>query len=439
MYLNIQHHYVIVVPMFPLMFRTPIAAVLLVSAVIGVLVPYTIYQATRIHVMAIPLPGQPISETVYASLAANDTDPVVFTGEWLESPGFSHTYLLTLDEPAISGTAGLDLANAFIDNRLKSLVSDEVPDNPQDGMDGRLWHYTFTNDSYSGPMMLHGLYVRVSVNSVSGKVAMYYEVWSSEFSSYHSWILTPMNPDGGMIDPSQARVISRDFLYSHNYTLPRSTRLIDTRLEYRQVDTEPGQPENYSRPVYHIELAIPTGEVFPVKWLQGVLIEIDAITGRVFYFGYMALDIPKAGTEGLVDVSLARNVAISYVANYSERRVCLRLEPWPYSIPTSQSWEFRLTWTFEYNVTGPWGLTVNEYPVDARTGEGFYQTLQYSGGKMIPRNSIQNVAVVCLLSLSCASIGFLWMHRYTSSDSTPESHKESYETPSDVETKAIGT
>ncbi|RDE12814.1 MAG: hypothetical protein C4K49_09730 [Candidatus Thorarchaeota archaeon] len=420
-------------------FQTPITAVLLVSVVMGMLVPYTIYQSTRNDALTIPLPGEPISETVYASLAANDSDSVIFTGEWQEALGFSHTYLLTLDEPAISDTAGLDLANAFIDSNLKSLVSDGVLDNPQGGMEGRLWHYTFTNDSYTGPMMLHGLYVRVSVNSVSGKVAMYYEVWSSEFSSHHSWILTPMNPDGRVIDPSQARVISRDFLYSHNYTLPRSTRLIDTRLEYRQVDTEPGPPENYSRPVYHIELAIPTGEVFPVKWLQGVLIEIDAITGRVFYFGYMALDIPKAGTEGLVDVSLARNVAISYVASYSERRVCLRLEPWPYAIPTSQSWEFRLTWTFEYNVTGPWGVSVSEYSVDARTGESFRPSPLLSGGGIIPRNSIGNVAVVCFLSLFCASIGFLWTRRYVSSDSTPESHEESHEPPKEIESKAIGT
>jgi hypothetical protein len=236
----------------------------------------------------------------------------------------------------------------------------------------------------------------------------------------------PANPDGGLIGPDQAGIICRDFLVSHNYTLPVSTRLIDTSLQFQEVDTEPGQPENYSRPVYHIELAIPTGEVFPVKWLQGVLLEIDAVTGRVFRFEYMYLDIPKTGTEGLVDVSLARNVAISYVANYSERRVCLRLEPWPYSIPTSQSWEFRLAWTFEHNVTGPWGVSVAEYSVDARTGESFRSSPQLSGGGIIPRNSIGNVAVVCLLSLFCASIGFLWMRRYISSDSIPESHEESY-------------
>ncbi len=428
------------IPMSSLSFRTPITAVLLVSTLTGMLVPYAIYQTTRNGALTIPLPGEPISETVYASLAANDTDPVTFTGEWLESPRFSHTYLLTLHEPAISDAAGSDLACAFIDSHLKSLLSSRVPDNPQGGMDGRLWHYTFTNESYTGPMMLYGLYVRVSVNSVSGKVAMYYEVWSSEFSSHHSWILTPMNPDGRLIDPNQAGIISHDFLYSHNYTLPRSTRLIDTRLQYQEVDTEPGQPENYSRPIYHIELAIPNNEVLPVKWLQGVLLEIDAITGRVFRFEYMALEIPRLGTEGLVDVNVARNVAISYgYDSYSERQVCLRLEPMPYFVPKPYSWELRLTWSFEYNVTGPWGVSVSEYSVDARTGESFRPFLQFSGGGIIPRNSIENVATACLLSLFCALVGFLWMRRYVSSDSSPESHEESYETRSQVESKEIET
>jgi hypothetical protein len=348
-------------------------------------------------------------------------------GEWAGLSNSTHIYNVNIAEPAISDSAGKNAAWRFVDDELRPLVN-EASDNPKRALDNRLWHYAFFNESYAGPMLTYGLYVRVSINSVSGKVAMYYEVWSSEFSNHHRELFAPIQADGKLINASEAQIISRDFLLSHNYTLPRATRIMDTRLEYARVDSEQGQPENWSRPIYHIELAMPNGNVFPVKWLQGVLLQIDATTGRVFRFEYMALKIPELDTSGLIDVGVARNTAAAYVvnysgiANYTERRVCLRLEPSVYSL-----WEFRLAWTFEYESIGPWGTGVSEYPVDARTGESLLPLPQFSGGGVVPRNSLTGVTIACLVSLFCAACGFFWMRKHLISDHCQELDQESCE------------
>ncbi len=382
----------------------------------GVTVPLSLIGLGSMNVSVIPFPGDPISDTVFFYLADEILDPVVYTGNWSRLLGRSATYTLSLPEPRITVEFGRELATEFVDTRLKAFL-EESPDNPEIPL-FPVWHYGFQNgttieqDDYS--ITYYDLYVSVSINPIQGKVSQYYESWSKSFYDQHPEFSSPLYPNSSSIEPFEAEAIAAEYLNDHNYTLPVSARLLDTRLEYWPYNTELNDTDDSTFPVYVVELGIPKGRIYPPKWLQGPRLVVNAVTGRVQHFMYQVLDIPEPSTQQIVDVSIARETAIEYFDtgpsnwSYSERRVFLRLQGDAPSI-----WEFCLAWSFEVMIPVSWGSAPEEILVNAYTGLPFSPPPMFAGGYALQWDMWSPVAVILITSSLTGYCGYRWALRRT--------------------------
>jgi hypothetical protein len=312
------------------------------------------------------------------------------------------TYHLVVEESRISDAEGKQIALGFISTELKPYL-EEHPDSPKTDSRHIYSRYIFFNGSFDGLIYHYDLYVMISVNMITGQVSAYYEVVSPYFISQHSEVFKPVNPDYSLIDTSAAENATFNLLFENNYTLPASTRHLNTRLEFAPFGSEFDQNENYSRPIYIVELGIPKNRIFPPKQEQGPRFEVDATTGRVFWFSYLALDIPKTDLGQIIESNIARNAAISYIGDedYSEVAVFLRFQR-----NLLSQWDYNLVWSFDYELQQEWGIHVEEIVVDAYTGQLFYPEPLFYGNEIIGRNSMVSTVVIILSSLAIASLGY---------------------------------
>ena len=155
-------------------------------------------------------------------------------------------------------------------------------------------------------------------------------------------------------------------------------------------------------------MGIPKNRIFPPKREQGPRFEVDATTGRVFWFSYFALDIPKTDLGQIVDSNVARNAAISYIGeeNYSETAVFLRFQR-----NLLSQWDYSLVWSFDHELQQEWGIHVEEIVVDAYTGQLFYPGPHLYGNRIIGRNSMVTMVIIILSSVAIASLGYIGIRK----------------------------
>ena len=384
-----------------------IGLVIVISYSSGVFIPAVVQVITEVDMSTIRLPGIPINATVFSSLQSDDMDPIILTGNWSKASMKTPTYHLVVEESRISDVEGKQIAFGFISTELKPCLEDH-PDSPKTESRHVYSRYIFFNGSFDGLVYHYDLYVMISVNMITGRVSEYYEVASPHFITQHPEVFKPANPDYSLIDASAAENASFNLLLEHNYTLPASTRHLNTRLEFAPIGTEFDQHENYSRPIYMVELGVPKNRIFPPKREQGPRFEVDATTGRVFWFSYFALDIPQTDPGQIVDSNVARNAAISYVGeeNYSETAVFLRFQR-----NLLSHWDYSLVWSFDRELQQEWGIHVEEIVVDAYTGQLFYPEPYLYGNRIIGSNSMVTMVIIILSSVAIASLGYIGIRK----------------------------
>ena len=378
--------------------RGVITIVLIATAAMtsGLAVPLLLSSMAGTSTLDIPEPGVEIAQTAFAPLLSNETDSAIITGNW-SGPGWAGTYQLNLPSPSISHEEGRIKALSFIDEDL-GVFLDEDPENPGTNWMNE-WRYVFFN----GTRLENGIYdyeayVRVTLNAVTGRVIGYYEVLSEEFHAllYSGKSYSPVKNE------TEAQYIGRDYLLARNYTLPYSTYLLDIRIEMFSYESALGEPENWTRPVYIIELGIARNRVLPERMHQGLLLQIDAVTGRVFRFEYFALQLPEVSLANLVSISTARTVAQEHVLNdHKERAVHLRLLR---SIPFESGYE--PAWAFAYELNVSSGVYVEEFYVNARSGTKFYPDPLFSGGLSLSSNPFMGIVLVLFASTIVGIAGY---------------------------------
>ena len=379
--------------------RGTITIVLITVAAIvsGLSVPILMSSVAGTSTLDIPDPGVEITQTLFAPLVSDETDSAIIAGNW-SGPGWSGIYHLDLPSPLISYEEGRIKALSFIDEDLRVFL-DEDPENPKTNWMNE-WRYGFFN----GTMVENGIYdyeahIRVTLNSMTGRVIGYSEVLSEEFLSilYSGENYSPVKSQ------VEAQNLACDYLLARNYTLPYNTYLLETRIEMFPYESAPSEPENVTRPVYIIELGIPRDRVLPDRMHQGLLIQIDAITGRVFRFEYFALQLPEVSLTNLVSISAARSVAYEYVLDdHKERAVYMRLL---HNIISTQL-DYELAWTFAYEINLSFGVSVEEFSVNARSGTIFYPEPMYSGVISFGSNLFMGIGLVLFVSTIVGVTGY---------------------------------
>lgn len=382
------------------LFRRGAITIVLITAVAmisGLSFPILLSSVAGASTIDIPEPGVEISQTLFAPLVSEETDPAIIEGNW-SGTGWSGIYHLDLPGPLISYEEGRIKALSFIDEDLRVFL-DEDPENPKTNWMNE-WRYGFFN----GTMLENGIYdyeahIRVTLNSMAGRVIGYSEILSEEFLSFLY--------SGGNYSPvksqAEAQNLGCDYLLARNYTLPYNTYLLDTRIEMFSYESAPSEPDNVTRPVYIIELGIFRDGVLPDKMHQGLLIQIDAITGRVVRFEYFALQLPEVSLTNLVSISSARSVAYEYVLNdHKERAVYLRL----LHSSISTQLDYELAWTFVYEINLPSGVYVEEFSVNARSGTSFYPEPMFSGGISLVSNPFMGIILILFVSTIVGVTGY---------------------------------
>jgi hypothetical protein len=376
------------------------------AMVSGLSVPLLMTSITGLSISDIPEPGVEISKTVFASLLSNETDSAVITGNWSGS-GFTGTYRLDLQNPTINEEEGRTKALSFIDEDLRVFLTDD-PENPKANSMNE-WRYGF----YNGTLLENGIYdyeahIVVTINSMTGRVIGYREVLSEEFTS----LLYSGESYSPVANETEAQEMGRDYLLLRNYTLPSNTYLLDTRMEMFPYESAPGEPMNLTRPVYVIELGIARNRVLPEKMHQGLLLQIDAVTGRILRFEYFAFQLPEVSLTGLISIPTARVVAQEYVLyNHKERAVYLRLFR---SISFQLDYELAWAFAYEVNLSSSYyvelnltsGVYVEEFPVNARSGTKFYPDSLFSGGLALSSNPFVGVIIVVFVSAVVGVAGY---------------------------------
>jgi hypothetical protein len=382
-----------------LVIRRGVITIVVITAaamISGLSVPLLITSIPGLSTSDIPEPGAEIAQTVFAPLLSDKNDPAIITGNWSGSEQ-TGTYHLNLPNPTISEEEGRIKALSFIDEDMKVLL-DEDPDSPKTNSMNE-WRYGF----YNGTLLENGIYdyevhIRVTLNAMTGRVIGYSEVLSEEFLSllYSGKSYSPVTNETG------AQEVGRDYLLARNYTLPSSTYLLDTRLEMFSYESAPDEPENWTRPVYIIELGIPRNRVLPEQRHQGLLLLIDGVTGRVFRFEYFALQLPEVSLSNLVSISAARAVAQEHGLNdHNERAVYLRLLR-----SISSESDFELAWSFAYELNLSSGVYVVEFEINARSGTQFYSDPMFSGGISLGSNPFIGIVLVLFVSVVFGTAGY---------------------------------
>ncbi len=377
-------------------FSATLVLIIVTSMICGFTVPLLVNSATRTNSAVIPEPGVEIPNTVFASLSTDEIDSAIIIGNWSES-GLTGRYHLDLPNPSITEEEGKIIALTFVDDDLRAFL-DEDPENPKTNRMNE-WRYVFFN----GTRLENGIYdyeayVCITLNSMTGRVIGCYEVLSKEFLAllYSGRSYCPLKNE------TEAQYMGRDYLLEHNYTLPYNTYLLDTRIEMFHYESAPGEPENVTRPMYIIELGIARNRVLPGRMHQGLLIQIDGVTGRVFRFEYRALQLPEVSLANLVSISTARTVAHEYVLNDNkERAVYLRL--------VHSFWvqlDYELAWAFAYELNLSSGVSVEEFYVNARSGTSFYPEPLFSGGISLGSNPFIGIVLVLFASTIVGVTGY---------------------------------
>ncbi len=151
-----------------------------------------------------------------------------------------------------------------------------------------------------------------------------------------------------------------------------------------------------------IELGIPRNRVLPEQRHQGLLLQIDGVTGRVFRFEYFALQLPEVSLSNLISISAARAVAQEHVLNdHKERAVYLRLLR-----SISPESDYELAWSFAYELNLSSGVYVVEFEINARSGTQFYPDPLFSGGVTLSSNPFIGIALVLFVSVVFGSAGY---------------------------------
>jgi len=391
-----------------LVIRRGVITIVLITAaamISGLSVPLLVAPITGLNTSDIPEPGVEIVQTVFAPLLSDETDPAIITGNWSGS-GWTGTYHLNLPNPTMSDEEGRIKALSFIEDDLRVFL-DEDSENPKTNSMNE-WRYVFFN----GTLLENGIYdyeahIIVTINSMTGRVIGYYEVLSEEFIAllYSGRSYSPVTNE------TEAQEVARDYILARNYTLPYNAYLLDTRMEMFPYESAPGEPENYTRPVYIIELGIARNNALPDKMHQGLLFQIDAVTGRMLRFEYFALQLPEISMTGLVSISTARAVAQEHVLNdHNERAVYLRLLR-----SISFQLDYELAWAFAYeldlssypfvqlNITS--GVYVEELHINARSGTDFYPPPYFSGGVSLSSNPFVGIVLVVFVSAIVGAAG----------------------------------
>jgi len=385
------------------MFRRGVITIVLITAaamVSGLTVPLLVSSMTGASTSDIPEPGVEIAQTAFAPLLSDETDPAIITGNWSGS-GWTGIYHLDLPSPTISEEEGRIKALSFIDEDVRVFL-DEDPDSPKTN-DMNEWRYGF----YNGTLLENGIYdyeahVRVTLNAMTGRVIGYSEVLSEEFLS----LLYSGKSYSPVANETEAQEVGRDYLLARNYALPYNAHLLDTRLEMFSYESAPGEPENHTRPVYIIELGIPRNRVLPEQMHQGLLLQIDGVTGRVFRFEYFALQLPEVSLSNLVSISAARAVAQEHgLSDHKERAVYLRLLRNIFSYD-SYELDYELAWAFAYELNLSSGVYVVEFEINARSGTQFYPDPLFSGGVSLTSNPFMGIILVVAVSAVIGVAGY---------------------------------
>ncbi len=380
--------------------RLHFPAIVIISVIAGLSLPLGLYNTIQTNSSTIPVPGRTISNTVFAPLISDKIDPVIYYGNWSALPTDRSTYSLVLDPPTITQDEGLQLASEYLGSSLLSVV--------EGGFHSAssiwpLWHYVFYNGSMNSNPPDYDLYILISVNTISGVVSQCYEIWSLDFAMSNPDLNPPYQSCDISINESLAEIIAAQYLLDRNYTLPETTRHIETRIEYKSVI---GGTENSTNPVYVIELAIPKNGVFPSRDKQGPRFEIDATSGRVLSFSYFLYDLPAFDSLHIIDYKTAMEEVITSVPEFSEGNIFLRLHP-NYGILSS----FRLTWAFEYDISVSSGIAKEEYYVDAIIGQYIGPTPQFHSGINNRRLVSEFPILLIAPSLITATVGYYFVKR----------------------------
>jgi hypothetical protein len=385
--------------MVNIMIRRGIITIMVITTaaiISGLSVPLLMTSITGLRTSDIPEPGVEIAQTVFTPLLSDETDLAIITGNWSGS-GWTGTYHLDLPNPTISEEEGRIKALSFIDEDVRVFL-DEDPDSPKtNSMNERRYGF------YNGTLLENGIYdyevhIRVTLNAMTGRVIGYSEVLSEEFLS----VLYSGKSYSPVTNETEAQEVGRDYLLARNYTLLSSTYLLDSRLEMFSYESALDEPENWTRPVYIIELGIPRNRVLPEQRHQGLLLQIDGVTGRVFRFEYFALQLPEVSLSNLVSISAARAVAQERGLNdHNERAVYLRLLR-----SISSESDFELAWSFAYELNLSSGVYVVEFEINARSGTQFYPDPLFSGGVTLSSNPFARIALVVFVSIVFGTAGY---------------------------------
>lgn len=350
--------------------RRLIAVILLISILAGLTLPRIIYLSTRIDNSSISLPGSPLEETLFTQLVDSALHAAAYNGTWSLDSGIPYQLSLRLSNDRVSLDTAQERAESFVNGSLLQHL--ECTRNLT--IDSTRWSFIFEN--YTNQVLC--LVVKVIVNSISGEVIGYEEIWNEKSNVSSNLLDFYPYKDTEPLSESQANSIAADFLESHNYTLLPTSRHIRTTPTITDEHFYDLMQEDYNSTVspdlYEVIISTAVGNVFPDRQSSGIRLRISASTGRIISFFYDFINIPYIDINevGIINVQAARRSAMEINSQPLEASVdwgngTLRLVR--LDLYRQQSIQFQLAWTFRVtrllfgNIEVCW-----EYSVDAISG-----------------------------------------------------------------------
>jgi hypothetical protein len=334
------------------------------------------------------LPGSPLNDTIFSDLASSSYHAATYNGTWSFNSEIPYRLSLTLSNYRISLNTAQENAENFINASLRQYL--EYVDTLTN--DSTRWKFIFSN--YTNQVLC--LIVQVTINSISGEVIGYEEFWNEEANITSNLVDFYPFKDAELLSASQANSVTAHFIESHNYTLPSTSRYIQTTPMLTDEHLNEFLQMKYNGTLtpdfYEITLSSPVGKVFPDQYSEGIRVKVSASTGRIISFIYDLIIIPLIDIDevGVLNNLTARNLAAEVHPQPSENLFewgdatlrFIRLDSY-----RQQTIQFQLAWTFGITYILFGNIEVRrEISVDAISGyfSDLYPGLYFSNPSSIP-------------------------------------------------------
>ncbi|MBY8997603.1 MAG: hypothetical protein KGD60_07715 [Candidatus Thorarchaeota archaeon] len=361
--------------------------------------PRITYLSSRMDGSLVSLPGSPLEETTFARLVDSTLHAAAYNGTWSLDSEIPYQLSLRLPSDRVSLETAREHAESFVnDSLLRHLeyASSSTKDMTR-------WGFIFEN--YTNQVRC--LIVQVIINSISGQVIGYKEIWNAK-ANVSSDLLDfyPFKETEPLSEPL-ANSIAADFLESHNYTLLPASRHIRTTPtitdEHLNELMQEGFNSSVSPDLYEVVISTPVGMVFPDKQSSGIRLRLSASTGRIISFFYDFINIPNIDVNevGILNVQAARRSALGDNSQFPEASVewgngtlrLVRLDPY-----RQQSIQFQLAWTFRVTCLLFGDIEVSgEYAVEVDAISGNFHDLHpglYFENPVVISNILSVVAMI---------------------------------------------